>query len=119
MKKQKQIKVMVIDPFVMDVYEATIDNSLEGIYQCIGNGCQLFEAVNIDYFTSCYVDEEGTFGGHAEDAANKKRGFLLKNRNSYLFGRGLIVGITPYGDTTSTNLTKDGVINMLEAWIVS
>lgn len=108
------IKVVVIDPYTQTVYETRIDRgSLNAIYDTIGEGCDMFEAV----YPMClggdcmFVDEEGKLG--RQTAGFKMRPF----EGDVLMGRAIILGTDEDGNSASTIWTDYEIQEFVTGWV--
>lgn len=112
--KKKPISVVIIDPYTKDVYQTTIDGSLQSIYQEIGDGCEVFEVINIDSFVDLYMDEELKIWN-----APPWNGFLIGNLKNAFYGRAIVAGRNRHGEMISCPFSPEGVLKMLKAWVVA
>lgn len=91
------IKVIMIDPFRRNIYEAKIDNSLHAMQTAVMGNIE-HVAVGIKGMT-LWVNEEGLFRGD-------QKFFKFAGYDQPLAGYGLITGPAgPEGETQGTELT--------------
>lgn len=100
------IKIIVIDPLAQEVRETTIPNTLQAMYNAIGNGCTcITSAAKLPNGDSVYVDDDGLL--HAQ--SNNIGGFFLRKLNiNPIVSRGIIVGVDSEGETVDCNTSVKG-----------
>jgi hypothetical protein len=104
----KQIKAILIDPYLKTIMATNIDNSLKGLQSAIGD--HYIELVRIDDRNDMYVDEEGLFRENQEF-------FLIKGTERVIpiAGYGIIVGSNPdNGKQINTSLNVTDIAKMIE-----
>jgi hypothetical protein len=101
----KKIRVLVIDPFKEQVIEKKIPNTLQAYYKEIGYGCNLVEAVNLNDKQFMFVDEEGTFEGHAYKDGYKYF-FWLSGMATPIMGKAIVFDGDDEGNTTASTAEK-------------
>jgi hypothetical protein len=86
----KKLRAILIDPFARTVTKREVEaENIEAIY-ALGQ-FETFAVVNLPNGDALYVDEEGLFRGHQEDADGVKVGFILNGMDP-MVGRGVILG---------------------------
>ena len=88
----KKAKAILIDVVAQSLSVVEIE-SLQSIYNHIGNGCNLFQVpIEFDNSDCIYVDEEGLL-------KDVHGGFIMKDWSYPLIGNALIVGSDEEGDS--------------------
>lgn len=103
-------KAYLINPFTNSVTTVNLDGTLDTIYRHMD--CKTIDAVYLKATEALYIDDEGLFKAHDEQAFFALPGWYP----GILAGKALWIGTTPDGEDASPTTNRD-VVESLVAWI--